>query len=830
MAANYDLPDAVEKRVRYFDGQFLQDQDFVDEQNYQLDRERRHSRLLHSAGVADGLAVTAAAANQVSVAPGTAIDEDGRQLVLAQAATVDVPAEKFNNQQGIGLYIGYQETPADQETQGGGADYSRWLERPELVVLGSSEGWTGATPPVLLATLALDGTGRATIDPAARPYAGLRLPGPGTSADPPALHATAAGRVELTGPLTVDGNLGVGTATPDAMLHVDVASSGSPVRGLRIDVESFQTMPNAVASHFLLVRDVGAGGAHFAIRGDGQVGVGTAAPGAKLEVSGGGGQSVDLLVNGRLRSNSNDGGLWVSADRFIGGVSNQVGFYAGGSWRMLVSPSGNVGIGNGTAAPNAKLEVAGDGGTSVDLLVNGRLRSNSNDGGMWVSTDRFVGGAGNQIGFWNNNAWRLMVQPSGSVGIGTTSPDALLHVAVPSSGTPVRGLRIDVQSFVTGANSQASHFLLARDVGANATHFAIRGDGLVGVGTASPNAKLEVVGGGGGSVDLLVNGRLRSNSNDGGLWVSTDRFVGGVGNQIGFYSNNAWRLTVQPNGFVGIATTAPANDLEIGRYDAVNRYLALKVAGGNQFRSGIKFWTWQENYGYSLEFDERVATGNGFHFRTHNQAADGTTRLFLGWDGSVCVGCTASAGQKFHLQGGSTWLEGDLFVSGRLVFQQGANNWLQVISTPTVFGTGGFPGTGGPSDVRLKTALRPISHALETVRQLHGVRFRWGGEGLDHLTRGVADSVSAGPGASDEQHQQAVQAARQKAAGELSGDYLGLVAQEVEAVLPELVSEDEHGYKHIRYQQLIALLIEAVREQDAVVGALAGRVAALQVP
>ena len=100
MTANYELPSVVEKRVRFFDGQFLQEQDFVDEQKYHLDRERRHLSLLHVAGIADGLAVTAQGANQVTVAPGTAIDSDGRQLALAQAATVDLPAEDVQRQAG----------------------------------------------------------------------------------------------------------------------------------------------------------------------------------------------------------------------------------------------------------------------------------------------------------------------------------------------------------------------------------------------------------------------------------------------------------------------------------------------------------------------------------------------------------------------------------------------------------------------------------------------------------------------------------------------------------------------------------------------------------
>src|SRR5919204_654747 len=70
---------------------------------------------------------------------------------------------------------------------------------------------------------------------------------------------------------------------------------------------------------------------------DGSVGVGTTNPGAKLEVAGAGGQSVDLLVNGRLRSNNNDGGIWVGTDRFLGGHStDKLGLFAGNDWRLTV--------------------------------------------------------------------------------------------------------------------------------------------------------------------------------------------------------------------------------------------------------------------------------------------------------------------------------------------------------------------------------------------------------------------------------------------------------------------------------------------------------------
>lgn len=52
------------------------------------------------------------------------------------------------------------------------------------------------------------------------------------------------------------------------------------------------------------------------------------------------------------------------------------------------------------------------------------------------------------------------------------------------------------------------------------------------------------------------------------------------------------------------------------------------------------------------------------------------------------------------------------------------------------------------------------------------------------------------------------------------GPDLGVIAQEVEEVFPELVRTDEDGYKRVNYIGLIAPLIEAVKELDARVRAL----------
>src|SRR6266700_3193786 len=136
MAANYDLPAAVDKRVRFFDGQFLQDQDFIDEQKYHLDRERRLSRLLRVTGIAEGLSVVPKV-NQVTVTPGMAVDGLGRHLVVAADLVVALPGKQFNQQQGVELSIIYQETPVDMATTGTKSQ-RRFSESPTVAAVAPS--------------------------------------------------------------------------------------------------------------------------------------------------------------------------------------------------------------------------------------------------------------------------------------------------------------------------------------------------------------------------------------------------------------------------------------------------------------------------------------------------------------------------------------------------------------------------------------------------------------------------------------------------------------------------------------------------------------------
>ena len=80
--------------------------------------------------------------------------------------------------------------------------------------------------------------------------------------------------------------------------------------------------------------------------------------------------------------------------------------------------------------------------------------------------------------------------------------------------------------------------------------------------------------------------------------------------------------------------------------------------------------------------------------------------------------------------------------------------------------------------------------AVRRIRGLRGVRWRW--------RAGVPADVVATPA-------------------------IGVIAQDVEAVFPELVQTDARGFKTVHYPGLIAPLIEAVKELDERLRALEAR-------
>ena len=86
------------KRVRYSFGQVLSIDDFTDEQEYFLEKHRRHNRILHGAGVVFGLEVSRRK-DSVVVQPGLALDCRGEEISVCE------PVESAFPQEGEKAYI-----------------------------------------------------------------------------------------------------------------------------------------------------------------------------------------------------------------------------------------------------------------------------------------------------------------------------------------------------------------------------------------------------------------------------------------------------------------------------------------------------------------------------------------------------------------------------------------------------------------------------------------------------------------------------------------------------------------------------------------------------
>ena len=112
-------------------------------------------------------------------------------------------------------------------------------------------------------------------------------------------------------------------------------------------------------------------------------------------------------------------------------------------------------------------------------------------------------------------------------------------------------------------------------------------------------------------------------------------------------------------------------------------------------------------------------------------------------------------------------------------------------------GGGGFGGGGGISDGRLKDQVEPLEYGLEAVKQLKPVRFRW--SELVELQIPHQDGTT---------ERRRIEPRRHLG----TQNEVGLIAQEVEKVVPEIVASDAEGLKRLSYEKLVPVLIKAVQE------------------
>ena len=223
------------------------------------------------------------------------------------------------------------------------------------------------------------------------------------------------------------GNVGIGTASPGQKLDV---SGNANISG-----------NTTVGGNSVVGGTLTAGSA--SITGNttvgGSVGIGLTSPTQALDVNGG----ILARSNGAISSqgaylqwnrSGSEGETWLLNQQGGGGGSIRFGSAttanATTEWGRF-DGSGNLGI--GTASPGQKLDVNGNANVSGSTYVGGSLALRNS------ITEKYnfsLAYGGLNLSESNVAAGRIFVQDGGNVGIGTTNPIARLHVSGSASATP----------------------------------------------------------------------------------------------------------------------------------------------------------------------------------------------------------------------------------------------------------------------------------------------------------------------------------------------------------------------------------------------------------
>jgi hypothetical protein len=496
---------------------------------------------------------------------------------------------------------------------------------------------------------------------------------------------------------------------------------------------------------------------------------------------------------------------------------------------ITIDSSENVGI--GTTSPSKKLVISDGGNQGIELspAESGVSRLFSYNRGTSAYTTLQIQGA--DLRFFTNassNAERMRIDSSGNVLIGTSTNLGVLTVKAPSSDDN------DIITITEDGTNQAfsinSNFAGAGSTGNNITLdsywtndiITFRGDGAVGIGTASPTS--------GAGWDKFVN--ISGGTSNAVVLDGTDSQQAGVGAVDGLYidcvghttssnnkiifrtasSNSSYsgteRMRIASNGTVGIGNTSPSYLLDVKndadadtpliriRNESTGSSAASRLymtANGNNFSlynygdgtsyanetrfrssAGGSYFTFAPGSSEKMRIDSSGAVGIGETTPTHNS----TTRLYLKGNEhvmSIRNLSTSSAGER---------------VSIDFLDHNGTRRgYISVDTSGTLYSTS--------SDYRLKNVIEPVSNGIERINKLNPVKFEWKETGKKEE---------------------------------------GFIAHEVDEIFKDAVGGEKDAVKEdgsinaqtMDYGRITPLLVKAIQEQQTIIEDLKARIETLE--
>lgn len=666
------------------------------------------------------------------------------------------------------------------------------------------------------------------------------------------LFSSAANKLDFTTngvqrmSLDANGNLGLGQSTPTAKLDIDdttLSGSGSLAGSILNLTQTWNTSgtPTAfklnvtdTASNLAsLLMDLQVGGSSkFAVRKNGNVGIGTSSPTTTLHLSvnGPGGGLVDRYSDNpfsnewvirKARGTSDLPTTVVSADE-LGGLefygydglnfrgSATVRSYADGAVSpgilpgrlsffinsgsqagygteaMTIKSSGNVGI--GTTSPAEKLDISG-GNIVVDNTFGYKARLTD---GSRANMMRYNSSNNAVIG--PNDEIRL----SGSVFIEPPSGGSITIQGGSANSATAVGTVMRTRNFFTTSGAKIVSFrnsldeksYIDKDGGA---YFA----GNVGIGTTAPDGNLEVKSetvptvqiSNGNNSNNLANGAVLGNLSFSGYFNNSSNDLARI---KGVYSGNgitrrgdlvfethnsgySEKMRISSSGNIGIGTSTPAAPLHIR-----GSFLAREVTEINTSARGVEIIPSTYNGQHIIR--GHANSGGGLNLLGFSTGiGQDTIKIKLDPTGYISFGTHASteASERMRIDSNGNVGIGTISPSYRLhvvgssgstvgYFSDGAQSCSII---PAIAGN-----ISCSSDERLKQKIKTFSDAisLENILKLQTVTYEW---------KSVAN-----------------------------GRHTGYIAQDVEKIAPEFVTTGKDGHKQVSYTGFIPWITGAIKE------------------
>ncbi|MEG0926716.1 tail fiber domain-containing protein [Chryseobacterium sp.] len=442
-------------------------------------------------------------------------------------------------------------------------------------------------------------------------------------------------------------------------------------------------------------------------------------------------------------------------------------------------------------------------------------------GGNTESSEKTLGTNNNfDLPIVTNGTEKARLTTAGFFGVGTDTPEARFHMKgdglftddmILESGTtgtpflhfvrPVTTAGQFLGQFAFGrTKSETLSGVQARYAGgttsildfitSEAVQMRLDENGFLGVGTSNPTHGIHLVSTGDNNKDniaITTNTTpaflsVKTNPSPGalgslqfqGTGVSTSGVFGitessGTKTALGLNTSDTEQMRITGNGFVGVGTSTPLSRLHIEGTDS----------------------------------DPGGASSNDLRLSSYKNVPDGPTFFITSARGTVSspsnlqtndyVGRIRFLGEVGGSQSslaeiGYHYLGNGSTTSGELVFA--VNNTIRATlnqaGTFNVIGSVQSHGVTLSSDARFKTDIATIKNALPIITSLRGTTYEMNKAAFPE--RHFAD-----------------------------GKQYGVIAQEIEKVLPELVITNEDGYKSVNYQGMIPVLIEAVKEQQKII-------------